>query len=252
MNAHPVYNRTHFPHFVCNNGNWDICASDSGYCAAIPTPRAARDGCKASHFGDAAYVRATLGVVVMVPQQVQQQQANAAPLYAFQVRGEDARPVAPRTAQDVEGITPRSVVAQTVHVRTRADWYAFSRACRTVARNRVEARKAGESIFWAMIGGRVHRLSVERTSFGAVRTVAGAYRRVCHGAPVALATARLTQRPRRALIAAELDWAAKYRGNAMRDARDRNAHRRALSVKAVRACIAEARGLWSAFDRLPG
>jgi hypothetical protein len=67
MSEHSLYNRTHFPHFVCNNGNWDICADARGYCAAIPTPRAARDGCKASHFGDAAYVRAVLGVVVMVP-----------------------------------------------------------------------------------------------------------------------------------------------------------------------------------------
>lgn len=188
----------------------------------------------------------------MVPQQAQQQQAAAASLYAFQVRGEAADMATVRTPQDVEGITPRTIEAQTVTVRTRADWYAFSRACRTVARKRVEQRRGGESIFWAMIEGRVHRLTVERHSFGSVQRLGGHWHRVCHGSPVALATARLTERPRRALISAELAWAARYRANAMRDARERQAHRRALSVQAVRACIVEARGLWSALDRLPG
>lgn len=201
----------------------------------------------------AARLEADLAEVpAMVPQQAQQQQANAAPLYVFQVRGEAADMARVRTSQDVEGITPRTVKAQTVTVRTRADWYAFSRACRTVARDNVERRRGGESIFWAMMGGRVHRLSVERHSFGSVQRPGGRWHRVCHGSPVALSTARLTERPRRALIGAELAWAARYRANAMRDARERQAHRRALSVQAVRACIVEARGLWSALDRLPG
>lgn len=62
MRDHPEYNRSKFPVFVCNHGQWDIYCNATGYCAAIPTPRAAANGCKASHFGDAAYVRATLGV----------------------------------------------------------------------------------------------------------------------------------------------------------------------------------------------
>lgn len=66
MASHPYYNRTNFPRFVCRNGNWDIYANAAGYCAAIPTEAAAADGCKASHFGDAAYVRVTLGVVVAI------------------------------------------------------------------------------------------------------------------------------------------------------------------------------------------
>ena len=64
---HPHYNRDRFPHFVCSHGNWDIYADDSGYCAAIPTAKAADAGCLASHFGDVGYVRCTLGVRVQIP-----------------------------------------------------------------------------------------------------------------------------------------------------------------------------------------
>jgi len=62
MPRHPDYNTDNFPFFICHHGNWDIYRNATGYCASIPTPRAAANGCKASHFGDAAYVRATLGV----------------------------------------------------------------------------------------------------------------------------------------------------------------------------------------------
>lgn len=58
--AHDYYNREVFPRFIVNNGNWDICANADGYCASIPTPEAQAIGCKASHFGDLAYVRVTL------------------------------------------------------------------------------------------------------------------------------------------------------------------------------------------------
>lgn len=61
---HPHYNRDNFPIFVCNHGKWDIYRNEKGYCAAIPTMQAAIDGYKASHFGDANYVRVTLGVDV--------------------------------------------------------------------------------------------------------------------------------------------------------------------------------------------
>ena len=59
---HEYYNKTNFPHFVINNGNWDIYAKDTGHCAAIPTTKAENNGCKATHFGDMAYVRVTLSV----------------------------------------------------------------------------------------------------------------------------------------------------------------------------------------------
>jgi len=58
--SHDHYNRENFPRFVVNNGNWDICANAGSYCAAIPTDAGAAAGCKASHFGDLGYVRATL------------------------------------------------------------------------------------------------------------------------------------------------------------------------------------------------
>ena len=57
---HDYYNRANFPIFVVNHGNHDICANDVGYCAAIPTPEAEANGCRATHFGDMAYVRHTL------------------------------------------------------------------------------------------------------------------------------------------------------------------------------------------------
>jgi hypothetical protein len=62
MSSHLVYNTDNYPHFVCNNGNWDIYTDAKGYCASIPTPEAAAQGCKATHFGDRGYVRAVLGV----------------------------------------------------------------------------------------------------------------------------------------------------------------------------------------------
>ncbi len=55
------YNRARFPHFVCHNGNWDIYADESGYCAAIVADGAPA-GCLPSHFGNRAYVRQVLGV----------------------------------------------------------------------------------------------------------------------------------------------------------------------------------------------
>jgi hypothetical protein len=48
---HPHYNVANYPIFVCDHGNW-----------AIPNRRGRAFGCRASHFGDAGYVRATLGV----------------------------------------------------------------------------------------------------------------------------------------------------------------------------------------------
>ena len=58
------YNKTNYPIFVCNNGNWDIYRNERGDCASIPTEKAAADGCRASHFGDLGYVRCTLGARV--------------------------------------------------------------------------------------------------------------------------------------------------------------------------------------------
>jgi hypothetical protein len=61
------YSKERFPFFVCNNGNWDIYSDAKGNCASIPTEEAKKNGCKASHFGDAGYVKATLGVDVKAP-----------------------------------------------------------------------------------------------------------------------------------------------------------------------------------------
>ena len=57
---HSVYNTENFPTFICNHGNWDIYTNSRGICAAIPTSEAAAIGCKASQFGDRAYVKITL------------------------------------------------------------------------------------------------------------------------------------------------------------------------------------------------
>ncbi len=59
---HFHYNRDNYPIFVCHHGNWDIYRNAAGKCASIPTKEAEANGCKASHFGDLDYVRATLGV----------------------------------------------------------------------------------------------------------------------------------------------------------------------------------------------
>lgn len=55
-----VYNTKNFPTFICHHGNWDIYTNSRGWCAAIPTTTAAGIGCKASQFGDRAYVKSTL------------------------------------------------------------------------------------------------------------------------------------------------------------------------------------------------
>ena len=60
--THPLWNRENYPTFVCHHGNWDIYRNAAGHCAAIPTEEAAAAGCRASYFGDLAYVRVTLGV----------------------------------------------------------------------------------------------------------------------------------------------------------------------------------------------
>ncbi|SEG64727.1 hypothetical protein [Bosea lathyri] len=59
---HPTYNKTRYPTFVCHHGNWDIYRNDAGYCVSIPTVQGVAIGCKASHFGDAGYLAATLGI----------------------------------------------------------------------------------------------------------------------------------------------------------------------------------------------
>jgi hypothetical protein len=57
------YTRKNFPEFVANHGNWDIYMNpETQHCAAIPTDKAAAEGCRATHFGDREYVKATLGV----------------------------------------------------------------------------------------------------------------------------------------------------------------------------------------------
>ena len=61
---HEFYNRERFPHYVTTHGNFELWADASGYCASIPTEEAEAIGCKASHFGDRSYVRATLGIEV--------------------------------------------------------------------------------------------------------------------------------------------------------------------------------------------
>lgn len=63
---HAIYNKTNYPIFVANNGNWDIYRNRSGYCAAIPTDRGAAMGCIATHFGDAKYASMMLKMEIKI------------------------------------------------------------------------------------------------------------------------------------------------------------------------------------------
>jgi len=65
--SHPYYNTTNFPRFIAHNGNWDIYADARDYCASIPTTEAAKQSCKASHFGDLKYTQVTLGLETTRP-----------------------------------------------------------------------------------------------------------------------------------------------------------------------------------------
>jgi hypothetical protein len=60
MARHSTYNTDNYPRFVINHGNWDIYANETGHCAAIPTKDGEANGCAATHFGDAGYVRTVL------------------------------------------------------------------------------------------------------------------------------------------------------------------------------------------------
>ena len=55
--THDYYNTDNFPTLVAHHGNWSIYRNDKGDCAAIPTEESAGGGCKASHFGDMAYLK---------------------------------------------------------------------------------------------------------------------------------------------------------------------------------------------------
>lgn len=191
----------------------------------------------------------------MVPQPCQPQQGQAAPsgFYAFQARGERApRKPEPRFMgpQERDGITPKTIQAQTVQVRTRAEWYAFHHACRHLARQRMAAGRPGETMIPANICGRMHRLDVSRLSISH-RIEGDRVRRVTNGSHIALKASMISARPRRALIAVELDYAAQCRHNAASEARRGNKHRRGLSIRAARASISEARSLATNFNRLP-
>ncbi|MGF6440092.1 hypothetical protein [Paraburkholderia youngii] len=59
---HDFYNTKSFPTLICNHGNWDIYTNARGWCAAIPTRAGSDGGCKASHFGDRAFVKKHLPV----------------------------------------------------------------------------------------------------------------------------------------------------------------------------------------------
>ncbi len=72
-----VYNTKNFPIFICNHGNWDIYTNSRGRCAAIPTRTAAGIGCKASQFGDRAYVKSTLPAEYAAWEALQQEFLNA-------------------------------------------------------------------------------------------------------------------------------------------------------------------------------
>jgi hypothetical protein len=73
---HDVYNTENFPNFICHHANWDIYTNARGWCAAIPTKDAAAIGCRASHFGDRAYVKITLPAEYAAWEQLQRQVSN--------------------------------------------------------------------------------------------------------------------------------------------------------------------------------
>lgn len=77
--THHTYNTHNFPTFVCHHGNWDIYRDAKGYCAAIPV----KQGCNATHFGDAAYVRATLGLDVFKASEYVEPDSERMPLDAW-------------------------------------------------------------------------------------------------------------------------------------------------------------------------
>lgn len=58
LQSKQYYNTDNFPILVAHHGNWDIYRNAKGYCAAIPIPSKDHPGgCRASHFGDMAYLK---------------------------------------------------------------------------------------------------------------------------------------------------------------------------------------------------
>lgn len=83
--ANNYYNRDLYPEFVVNHGNWDIYASPTGACAAIPSEAGVIAGCRASHFGDRAYVAKTLGLPAPVATQKRIERLSTEPGVKFVV-----------------------------------------------------------------------------------------------------------------------------------------------------------------------
>ncbi|UFX42084.1 hypothetical protein HAP47_0022755 [Bradyrhizobium sp. 41S5] len=102
---------------------------------------------------------------------------------------------------------------------------------RTISALRAEARGRRHNVatFWIVCNGTEFTARAERAA-----------------GPVALRTSRLSCRPRRALAAEALHWAAYYRRAAKN-----SPMARARNLEAARECIAEASAYHSVFNRLP-
>lgn len=62
LEQHPFYNTENYPNYITTDSNWSIWANGAGRCAAIPTPKMQRQGCRAHYFGDMFYLRLVKGI----------------------------------------------------------------------------------------------------------------------------------------------------------------------------------------------
>lgn len=129
----------------------------------------------------------------------------------------------------------------------RAEWYAWTSATRRHAREHTGVGGAKTSSFtFTGPGGVVYSVFVHREHVGVCRF---------RGTPVDVHTSRLQERPRRALHAASLDWARKFRRSAAAVKPGYGAAAELARVREIRAARAELedmRAFVSAFNALPG
>lgn len=130
---------------------------------------------------------------------------------------------------------------------TKAFFKAEHRSVRAEARRRANATRSGKPGFASRLINLPGRglISIRATRFQS-RPPANT------STEAEVQYAVIIDRPIRQRIADDLRWAAVYRANAAYAHRQRDPHKKRISLQAARACISDARALMTVFARLPG
>lgn len=129
---------------------------------------------------------------------------------------------------------------------TKSEFKAKHQAVRAEARRRANIAPNGHPAFASKW------IRVEGKSLIAIDATRQRSRSGLKVEPVRIGYPTIIDRPIRQRIAADLAWAAVYRRDALIAHRHRNAHLKALYLRAAMECVRDARSLMTNFARLPG